>query len=164
MGLNQKLFGAHAASGHRQRHRDVAGFSSLAQLRRTVANLRARLEPAFGPETATEPPVRPLSASAGQCGAVATIVREMLGGQLVSADVDAQSHWFNRIPVAGDVFDVDLTGDQFGLPPVQLARGGRLYSGSRVRHLDEVDQNTRRRAMLLARRAGVSGDPSSDAR
>jgi hypothetical protein len=63
----------------------------------------------------------PHSASAGQCGTVATIVRAMLGGELVSAEIDAQSHWFNRSYVAGDFFDVDLTGDQFGLPPVQLA-------------------------------------------
>jgi hypothetical protein len=65
--------------------------------------------------------------------------------------------------VAGDFFDVDLTGDQFGLPPVQLARGGQLYGGSRVRRSSEVNQSTRMRAALLARRAGVGDDKNSDA-
>lgn len=146
---------AKAIFRHRTRRREATKFSSVAELRRAIAALRERLEPAFAPETAITPPERPVSASAGQCGAVATIVRAMLGGQLVSADVDTQSHWFNRIPVDGNVFDVDITGDQFGLPPVQLARRGRLYGGSRVRRPGEVDENTRMRAALLARRARV---------
>src|SRR5580658_8358280 len=109
------------------------GFSSLAELRRAIGDLKERLEGAFVPETAIKASERTGSASAGQCGAVAAIVRSMWGGQLVSANVDAQSHWFNRIVVDGDLFDVDITGDQFGLPRVQLARCGRLYGGSRVR-------------------------------
>lgn len=141
---------------HGWRNRTTSRFSSVRELHRAVASLRARLEPAFGPKTAIKLSRRPATASAGQCAAVATILRTMLGGALVSANVEAQSHWFNRIPVAGDLFDVDITGDQFGLPAIQLARVGGLYGGSRVRRPGEVDGNTRMRAELLARRAGVN--------
>jgi hypothetical protein len=157
MSLNQE--GAAAGTGrvHGWLCRGTSGFSSVGELRLVITSLRARLEPAFSPETAMLPRLRPRSVSAGQCGAVATIVRAMLGGQVVSAYVDAQSHWFNRIAVADDVFDVDITGDQFGLPPIQLAQGGKLYSGSRVRRTDEINENTRARAELLAGRAGLGG-------
>jgi hypothetical protein len=141
-----------------QRRRGPTRFSSVGELRRAIANLRARLEPAFAPETAMKQSTRAVSASAGQCSAVATIIRAMLGGELVSAHVDTQSHWFNRIPVGGDLFDIDITGDQFGLPPIQMARRGKLYGGSRVRRPAEVDKNTRMRAALLARRARVGDD------
>ena len=149
-GQKSQVVGAHV-----RRHPDVDRFLSVTELQRAVTNLRARLEPAFGPETAIKQSGRPVSVSAGQCAAVATIVQAMLGGEFVSANVGAHSHWFNRIPVGGDPFDADITGDQFGLPAIQLARAGRLYRGSRVRRPAEVDRNTRMRAELLARRAGV---------
>ena len=151
-----------SVSGHRRGRRKLTKVSSVAELRRAIASLRARLEPAFRPDTAIKPVECPRSVSAGHCCAVATIVRAMLGGEFVSADVDEQSHWFNRIPVAGDLFDVDITGDQFGLPAIQVARCGRLYSRSRSRHPDEVDENTQMRAALLAKRAGVGDHVSSE--
>jgi hypothetical protein len=143
---------------HARRGRATSRFSSVGELHRAIASLRARLEPAFAPETAINQSGCPVSASSGQCGAVATIVRTMLGGELVSANIEAQSHWFNRIRVADKLFDVDITGDQFGLPPIQLARVGTLYGGSRVRRPVEVDKNTLMRAALLAKRAGVDDD------
>ncbi len=159
--LSEQAQSRRDARAHGRRSRAGGRFSSVDELQRAIASLRARLEPAFGPETAINQSGRPVSASAGQCGAVATIVRTMLGGELVSAKIEAQSHWFNRIRVADHLFDVDITGDQFGLPPIQLARVGKLYGGSRVRRPAEVNEDTRMRAALLARRAGVDDDSGS---
>jgi hypothetical protein len=163
MDLNQNGRVKQTTASHGQHRRVATRFASIGELRGVLANLRARLEPAFGPETAVKQSTRSESASAGQCSAVATIVRAMLGGELVSAHVDTQSHWFNRVPVGGVLFDIDITGDQFGLPPIQMARRGKLYGGSRVRQPVEVDENTRRRAALLARRAGVDDDLNTSA-
>jgi hypothetical protein len=125
---------------------------ALAQLER----LRAVLEPAFSPETASP---RTSSAgrspSAGHCAAVAAIVWQRLGGELVSAKVQGESHWFNRLSVGGHLIDVDLTGDQFGLPAVRVGEPGRLYCGTRPRNPSELRDETIRRAILLARKAGL---------
>ena len=163
MDLDQNGCVKQTTASHGQHRRAATRISSIGELRKALANLRVRLEPAFGPETAMKQSKRSVSASAGQCTAVATIVRAMLGGELVSAHVDTQSHWFNRVPVGGVLFDIDITGDQFGLPPIQMARRGKLYGGSRVRRPADVDKNTRMRAALLARRAGVGDDLNAGA-
>ncbi|GIV04170.1 MAG: hypothetical protein KatS3mg015_3000 [Fimbriimonadales bacterium] len=126
--------------------------SALAELER----LRATLEPAFSRETASpqtssagKPP------SAGHCAAVAAIVWQRLGGELVSARVQGESHWFNRVKIGERVIDVDLTGDQFGLPPVMAAEPGRLHPGTRPRTPSELQDETIQRAILLARKAGL---------
>jgi hypothetical protein len=124
----------------------------LAQLKR----LRAVLEPAFSPETAsprTSAAGRP--PSAGHCAAVAAIVWQRLGGELVSAKVQGESHWFNRLGIGGRVIDVDLTGDQFGLLAVRVGDPGRLHPGTRPRTSAELRDETIRRAIVLARRAGL---------
>jgi hypothetical protein len=124
----------------------------LAELER----LRATLEPAFSRETASpetsavgKPP------SAGHCAAVAAIVWQRLGGELVSARVQGESHWFNRVKIGERVIDVDLTGDQFGLPVVRVGEPGRLHPGTRVRMPSELRDETIQRAILLARKAGL---------
>jgi len=99
-----------------------------------LEELRQRLEVAFGPDTAlprselryTHEP----TSSSGHCAVVSAIVREAFGGDLVSALVNRESHWFNRLQAHGDMFDVDLTGDQFGFPKVQIAAPGSLYDGT----------------------------------
>lgn len=125
----------------------------------SAAELRARLEPHFSEETAASGYSR-TSPSAGHCAAVAAIVAS--GAQpgleeatCVSATVEGGSHWFNRLTRAGESFDVDLTGDQFGRPAIQVARAGTLYSGTRERRTDELNEETRSRAALLAERAGL---------
>ena len=110
--------------------------------------LRKALEAVFSPDTAvpgskTNPP------SSGHCAAVALIVQALFGGQLVSTRLEGQSHWFNRI----DDVDVDLTGDQFGYPPVQV--GPNIYPETRVRTEDEVRMETFIRAFRLAGKAGI---------
>jgi len=87
---------------------------------------------------------------------VAAVLNEQIGGEFVSASVQGVSHWFNRINFKGVFLDVDLTGDQFGLKPVQVSAAGGLYPDTRVRRPDELNAETRRRAALLASRSMIS--------
>src|SRR5438105_184308 len=126
-----------------------------AELSRKLKALRRALEPAFAPDTArgghTDFRVR----SSGHCGAVAAIVQAELGGDLVSALVDGHSHWFNRVTLGSELFDVDITGDQFGRPTLQIAHSSRLYDDSRVRLASDLDAETRFRAQRLCERSGL---------
>lgn len=97
-----------------------------------------------------------LAKSTGQCAVSALIVQGQLGGQLVSTWVRGESHWFNRVALGDVLFDVDLTGDQFGLPAVQFQRSQALYAPSRRRLLREVAPETFARAVTLARRCGLT--------
>lgn len=91
--------------------------------------------------------------SMGHCGVVAYLVWAKFGGQMVSAKVDEQSHWFNRI---GGV-DVDLTADQFYLAPMLVADNGRLpYKEQKLRKFDDLKQETINRAQTLIKRAGLN--------
>ena len=92
--------------------------------------------------------------SAGHCAAVAVIVHSEFGGTFVSTTVDGQSHWFNRLRIAGQEFDVDLTGDQFGLPAIRV--GQNLFEVIRHRSADQLNCETLTRALTLARRSGRS--------
>jgi hypothetical protein len=126
----------------------------LERLRQAATTLRWKLDRAFRPDTAAAGSHGP-TASAGHCAAVAYIVREMFRGAYVSASVDGQSHWFNRIETGDGVFDVDLTGDQFGRNAVQVAPSGTLYDGTRERAPSELRSETIARGELLAQRAGL---------
>lgn len=125
---------------------------AIADIHVALEELRRRLEPAFGPDTAI-PNSALEPASAGHCAAVAAIVYARFGGTLVSAIVDGQSHWFNRLHANGTDIDVDLTGDQFGQPAVQITSARTLHEPSRVRAFEQLLEETRHRAVLLARRA-----------
>ncbi len=121
---------------------------------------------------ATPLPIR--SGSAGHCAAVAVLFQKRFGGNLVSAKVNGQSHWFNRV---GDVqggesgWDIDLTGDQFiGERTtedqsedryyirsfLEIDEAGKLWDNTRVRDIVEINQETLDRAKLLAERSGLS--------
>jgi hypothetical protein len=121
------------------------------------------LERAFTPDTAAKgfPLTTP---SAGQCAAVSAIVHFDLGAELASAHVGGLSHWFNRFPVGEASLDVDLTGDQFGQPPVQVAVSGSLYEDTRRRNPSELHVETLERARRLADRAGLSAVSAKIAR
>lgn len=116
--------------------------------------LRSKLEVGFGPETAA-PGWKGSTKSTGQCAAVATVVHDIAGGQLLSAAVDGKSHWFNRLKIGDSEIDVDLTADQFGQPPVLVGAAGTLYPKSRVRLEEELNDETIRRACLLAARSNI---------
>lgn len=118
-------------------------------------NVRIRLERAFSPETAQHG-WSSSTPSSGQCAAVAVIVYELLGGQMVSALVDGRSHWFNRLCTSDGEIDLDITADQFGYSPIRVSRAGELYPGTRVREVAEVVSETWARSDLLKQRSGVS--------
>ena len=123
--------------------------------RETFDNNSQQLEKGFGSDTAAQG-YSSKAPGAGQCAAVATIVYELLGGELVSVRTKEGSHWFNRIEYADMTLDVDLTGDQFDLDPVLIGKPATIYSGSRTRNFDELNAETLLRAKLLAERAGLN--------
>src|SRR5688572_28489855 len=116
--------------------------------------LRDRLESAFAADTAA-PGYHGSTASGGHCAVVATIIHHLFGGLLVSARVNSTSHWFNRITLDRGELDVDLTGDQFGLPSVQMQTVGQLYPDARVRSYLDLNIETLERVARLARRSGL---------
>lgn len=124
------------------------------QLRQTLAEIRARLEPSFSSEFA-KGGVSGRASSAGHCAVVSLIIRDLLGGELVSSVVNGESHWFNRLITADGAIDVDITADQFGLDSVRIAAAGKLYSATRVRSESEVAPETLRRSQLLRDRTGL---------
>jgi hypothetical protein len=125
------------------------------RLRAELSELRARLEESFSPETALNGQQSNVP-STGHCAAAAAIVWKTLGGSLVSTSIKGMSHWFNRIQVDDQLLDLDLTGDQFGYPAIQIKPAEELYPYTRKRSPDELNDETLHRAALLARRAGLS--------
>ena len=132
----------------------------LGKLQQTLADLRGRLEQAFSLDTAA-PGFAGYAQSAGHCAAVSVIVSKLLGAAMVSTKIQGQSHWFNRITIGTEQYDLDITGDQYGFPPVQCARAEKLYPATKVRSQEEVNAETLQRARLLATRAGYPAIASS---
>lgn len=127
---------------------------AIDELRNRIASIRCALEPAFASDTALDQMSGPVP-SAGHCAAVAVLVNDLLGGTLVSAIVNGQSHWFNRVQAGNGLVDVDVTGDQFGLEPIRIGAAGALYEDTRVRAQEEVHEETFARAAKLGTRAGL---------
>lgn len=124
------------------------------RLRAELLELRAWLDKSFSPETALNG-LQSEMPSAGHCAAAAAIAWERLGGSLVSTSIRGMSHWFNRIRVDDQLLDLDITGDQFGYPAIQIKPAEELYPYTRERSPDELNDKTLHRAALLARRAGL---------
>lgn len=127
----------------------------LDELHTQLAALRARLDPAFARDTAA-PGFHGTTPSTGHCAAAAVIVNAEFGGAFVSATVDGASHWFNRVRVGEDEIDIDITGDQFGLAPLRVAKKGDLYGNARLRSPKDITVATLTRARRLAERAGLA--------
>ncbi len=119
-----------------------------------LTQLRARIGRVFRLDTAA-PGTAWSVPSAGHCAAVAAIVNAEFGGELVSSIVEGQSHWFNRLNLGKHAFDVDLTGDQFGYAPLRVVTAEELFPAAQRRSTDELNDETLRRALLLAKRAGL---------
>jgi hypothetical protein len=130
---------------------------SRPDLEKSLHSVREALQKAFGSDTSF-PGTAYTCPSAGQCAAVAAIVYKEFGGNLVSAKVGNESHWFNRIPIRDKWFDIDLTGDQFGRPPIQVTMAGNLYPRTKLRRPDELNQETLERSFTLAQQAGLRND------
>lgn len=131
---------------------DVA--PSREMLMHQLRELRTRLEPAFAPDTALLG-ARGATPSAGHCAVVAAVVQQCLGGDMISSRVEGESHWFNRLPSSDGPLDVDLSGDQFGFSPIQVAPAGELHSPAVVRPFAHLLPETLERAARFATRAAL---------
>ncbi|MBI3799137.1 MAG: hypothetical protein HY268_19500 [Deltaproteobacteria bacterium] len=127
----------------------------MEKLRAELLALRTRLDKRFSLDTALNG-VQSDVPSAGHCAAASAIVWKTLGGVLVSTSIKGISHWFNRIQVDSQLLDLDITGDQFGYPAIQIKPADELYPYTHERSPDELNDETLHRAALLARRAGLS--------
>ena len=121
----------------------------------TLWKLRERLEKVWGPDTGREGTWDALCPSRGQCASTAVLLQGMMGGEIVTASVQGQTHWFLR----SQGYDIDLTGDQFGGRKVAIGGRGVLYRGTRPRRRNGmgplhpgVGPKLQARANLLARR------------
>ncbi|NUW33203.1 hypothetical protein HTZ77_17445 [Nonomuraea sp. SMC257] len=94
-----------------------------------VELLRPLLRAAWGPDTcdpAGREQWRPDNPARGQCGTTALVVQDLLGGDLILAEVQVDgakvgNHYWNRLP---DGTEVDLASDQFH--PGEVVVGGRV--------------------------------------
>jgi hypothetical protein len=132
----------------------MGGVKSKEQLASKLVEIRQMLEPAFRSDTALGP-YNPDIPSTGHCAAVAAIVESALGGSFASAMVGSVSHWFNRFVLDSGVFDADITGDQFGYTKIRIEKMGTLFEGTRERQKTDLNDETRKRAKVLAQRAGM---------
>ncbi len=117
--------------------------------------LRADLEAHFSAETAAPGTVLSTKPSAGHSAAVAYIFHQLMGGDYVSATVEGNSHWYNRIRTKEGLVEVDLTGDQFGHDPVRVMPAGSMYFLPRTRNAEDLTPEDIRRAETLAEKAGL---------
>lgn len=84
----------------------------------SIETLRPLFEAAWGPDTcdpAHLPHWQSDNPAGGQCGVTALVVQDLLGGELILAEVQVDqvkvgNHYWNRLP---DGTEVDLTADQF---------------------------------------------------
>ena len=122
----------------------------------TLEEIRQQFETAFHPDTASQGSMGDIP-STGHCAVAAIIVQNIIGGDFVSASVNGISHWFNRVCFRNSLFDIDLTADQFGGPPILIADADCLYPETRIRTYQELTTETLIRAARFAHRARFNG-------
>ena len=98
--------------------RGSASRSSSTELSERLHPLREAMSEVFACDTAWGDCVeeRP---SSGHCFLAAMVVQDLFGGCIVQGDVGPVPHYWNRV---GEI-EVDITGDQFEQPEVQVKRG-----------------------------------------
>ena len=101
---------------------------SVTELKKNLKPIRAAMDEVFACDTAFGDclPGRP---SAGHCVLAAMVIQDLFGGQIMGGDIKSGKrgvvpHYWNKI----DGISIDVTGDQFGKPPIQVKRGN-LYKG-----------------------------------
>jgi hypothetical protein len=100
----------------------------------------------------------PANPSRGQCGATALVVHDLLGGDLLLAEVlqpDGSRqgvHWWNRLP---DGREVDLTREQFA--PTEVVQQPRVVVRPEGLPRYGADQYLRLRAAVLTRLGWTTG-------
>lgn len=111
---------------------------TVVSLVRLLDDIRGTLETTFHEDT-RYPGTVPNVPSAGHCALVAGLLAQLYPYifDVVSTTVQGQSHWFNRCTIDGIVYDVDLTGDQFGGPTVLVRHAGLAYGDARCRSQEE---------------------------
>ncbi len=119
-----------------------------------LVGIRRTLVKHFAPDTAY-PGTQSSIPSAGHCAIVAAIAALEIGAGLASTSVQGVRHWINRVSDGNLFWDVDLTGDQFGLPEIQFAEAGKLYPEVRDESMTALKPETLQRALKLAQRAGL---------
>ncbi len=122
----------------------------------TLAKLEQVIRDAWGPDTCdVKDPGEwsPDNPARGQCGVTAIVLKELIGGDLVRADVHAGTtrvggHYWNRLPGG---LDLDLTREQFNdrevvgvgwivdQPPGPPRRCREQYDTFRARVLSALD-------------------------
>ena len=122
---------------------------SIEEVKSSLGALRSRLEVAYSDETKYPLSTSASSITSGQCAVTVLLLHDLYGGEILSTVVEGESHWFNRINFGFAVCDVDITGDQYGFPEIQVKRVGSLYPNSRLRSREEVHLETERRLELL---------------
>lgn len=115
-----------------------------------LESFRKELENIWSQETAL-PGTTGGIPSAGQCAASSVVIQKYMGGKLASTNINGISHWFN-ILISDAEYDVDLTGDQFGYPKIQVAARGTLYPNAKERYLSDVNPETMKRVDILVQR------------
>jgi len=121
----------------------------------SISEFRTMLK--FSPDTAY-PGSSMQTPSSGHCAVVSYLVHLEFGFDMVSAMVSHDggqvSHWFNRNKGAW-LFDVDLTSDQFGKEKVLYSTKEELYPNSKIRKVEDLSEETKQRAKLLAQRSNL---------
>ena len=92
------------------------------QLRKQLKSLRSAMDEVFKCDTAYGT-CNNNSMASGHCMLASLIVQDLYGGDIKGGEVDGIPHYWNRVCQ----FDVDLTGDQFLKPPIQISKK-RLYA------------------------------------
>jgi hypothetical protein len=87
-------------------------------------SLFAAIRHAWAADTSTDSGWSVTCPAQGQCAVTALIVQDYLGGQLVRAEVEGISHYWNRVKEG----EVDLTRDQFThFAPTAIGIRSRRY-------------------------------------
>jgi len=123
-------------------------------MRARIQEIRETLEPHFSQDTSISPGdyFSGRSSSAGHCGAVAVILYHMFPMSELMTIHGPDGHWFNKI----NGKYVDITGDQFGWPPIQIVSNKHsAYPNATSRSLRDVPDDIYRNARTLAIRAGM---------
>lgn len=141
---------------------------ALRAVQRFGEALRLLLADVFAPDTCTPGAWTPRCPSTGHAASVSALITRSVGAhdpddparpyaECVSTVHEGQAHWFNRVYVGMYAFDMDITGDQYGFAPIQMATAGALgYDDVRVRAWKDLPLETAVRAATLAERIGLT--------
>lgn len=137
----------------------IESIETIDQLDTKINSIRSTLEPHFRQDTAYKG-MKGRTPSSGHCSIVALINYYMIpGAGMRSTGMQKDSHWFNSFDPLD--FEFDITGDQFGKPPVMADPLGSIWPNAVPRDVSEVDEDTVLRAITLASRAGLVSAVSS---